>query len=357
MRLIDNPIHSRFNSSTYAKSLGSRFLSLQEETSKRQGYLVNHQNFNDHILTQLLQGISFSAKSITPNEAIKVFESFYMLNLFPNFDEPWWAVFKENEPLNYIEFFEVAAILTKTSLLSNYDTSKVYKEFYLPIKLAYDSYFDLDNDYKIEDYLAMAYLTEQYVFYDATTRMAPKTAGDFISLVDNYNCQVNEDYVHNFIDKIICFKTQNYIDTSLALAASLHSPNAEKMSSMNVLDFESNNVLNVINQLDNNDVWSTELTQRSKLKLSGLLIWSNIYNSDNGSTVIESFNDIYNDLIHSKVTKKIELIGKKPPKNKRFELVYPSNDTMYSEIMFNLDQQEHIQAIAIELTRTSLGLY
>ena len=320
---------------------------------------MGYQSFNDHILTQLLQGVSFSSIAITPNEAIKTYRDFIKLNLFPNYDEPVWKLWGDNEPRANIEFFEAAAVLTKASLLSGYDVLDLYGKYFLSIKEAYNLYFDLDNDYTIKDYLAMAYLTEQYVYYSELKDMASKTAGDFITLVDKYNCQFNEELINDdFIHKISCFKSQNYIDSSLDLAVSLHSPDVQKMNSFNTFDLQSNNVNTVLEQLDNIELWKANLTDHSKLKLAGLLVWSNVYNEDNGQTVIESFNDIFTDLMQSNVLEiNLRMTLKEPQKNIRFELEYELNKKNYSDIMFELNIQEQVQAIAIELTRNSMGLY
>lgn len=356
--LIENPLHSRSNTGSYSKSLESRFLGLQEETAKDPQYMGAFQSYNDHILTQLLQGILFSPESISTNDAIERFKSFFLLNLFPNYDEPFWVVFRANEPLRNIEFFESAAVLAKTSLLSTTPPLKLYEQYFLPIKLAYNSYFELDNDFEIEDYLALAYLTEQYVYYRYLTLIDTKTASDFISLIDNYNCQLNEDYINIFLDKIACFKTQNYVDSSLSFAASLYSPDKKKIKSDQAFDFNSDKSFEILKQLDTSKQWSTILTDSSKLKLSGLLIWSNLYNNDNGQSVISSFKDIYQDLMASNVVDiNIKFVGTDKKKNKQFELRYELKKNIYSKQMFDLKQQEQIQAIAIELTRASMGLY
>lgn len=357
VRLIDDPLNSRFNNSTFANSLGTRLLSLQQETTNNSKFM-GFQSYNDHILTQLLQGISFSSKSITLNEAIDTYNDFNQRNLFPNYDKPVWQLWGENEPKKHIEFFEVSAILTKTSLLSGLTPFKLYGDYYLPIKQAYDSYYELENDYNINDYLNMAYLTEQYVYYDALKDMDSKTEGDFISLVDTYNCKLRDEELNTLAEKLACFKSQNYIDSSLALAQSLYSPDIQKMSSFNAFEAKSNDVSSVLKQLDNTDKWKANLTSNSKLKLSGLLVWSNIYNEDGGQSVIDNFNKIYTDLMQSNVVElQLRFAPKESEKNIRFELVYPLNKKHYSSEMYNLKQLEQVQAIAIELTRNSMGLY
>lgn len=357
VRLIDDPLNSRFNNSTFANSLGTRLLSLQQETTNNSKFM-GYQSYNDHILTQLLQGISFSSKSITLNEAIDTYNDFNQRNLFPNYDKPVWQFWGENEPKKNIEFFEVSAILTKTSLLSGLTPFKLYGDYYLPIKQAYDSYYELDNDYNINDYLNMAYLTEQYVYYDALKDMDSKTEGDFISLVDTYNCKLRDEELNTLTEKLACFKSQNYIDSSLALAQSLYSPDIQKMGSFDAFESTSNDVNSVLKQLDNPDHWKANLTSNSKLKLAGLLVWSNIYNEDGGQSVIDNFNKIYSDLMQSNVVETpLRFTPKESQNNIRFELVYPLNKKHYSNKMFDVKTQEQVQAIAIELTRNSMGLY
>lgn len=358
VQIINDPQHSRFNNSTYAKSLGSRLLSLQEETAKTPMY-NGHQSFNDHILTQLLQGISFSVKAITPNEAIQTYKQFLILNLFPHYDEAFWKkIYQENDPYRNIEFFESAAVLTKTSLISGFSPLKLYEDYFAPIKRAYNIYFDLDNDFELLDYLAIAYLTEQYVFYKESTGLTAKTEGDFVSLVDNYNCQFDEEYINGFFDKILCYKAQSYTDSSQPLAQSLHSPDINKVEAFTSFDLKGQKVTNLLSQLNNDKLWGTTLTSRSKLKLAGLMVWSNTYKEDNGQSVIESFKSNYEDLIQSEVaTLKLKLNSQSKKDDIRYELKYALNDKNYSEVLFDLDQHEEIQAIAIELTRTSFGLY
>lgn len=358
VRLIDDPLNSRFNNSTFANSLGTRLLSLQEETSNDSKFM-GHQSFNDHILTQLLQGISFSNKATTLNEAIKIYNDFNKLNLFPNYDEAAWKFWSENEPKENIEFFEASAVLTKTSLLSGLTPLELYGDYFLEVKEAYNSYYELDNDYSINDYLNMAYLTEQYVYYSAFKDMDSKTEGDFISLVDTYSCQLRDEALETLKEKLICFKSQNYIDSSLALAKSLYSPDMQKMNSFNTYELKSNNVNSVLKQLDNPELWKAKnLTANSKLKLSGLLVWSNIYNEDKGKSVIDKFNDIYTDLMQSNVVEShLRFSSKEQQNNIRFELIFPLNKKHYSSKMFDLKQQEQVQSIAIELTRNSMGLY